>query len=107
MFHRPLQTRSLSLLHRSYATSHHDVVIIGGGIAGLALGASLSTNKATSHLKTALVEASDLSQIESWTPQSTEWTNRISSVTNDNRRWLESELMFQHLLGVELTFRVA
>ncbi|CED85208.1 Monooxygenase involved in coenzyme Q (ubiquinone) biosynthesis [Phaffia rhodozyma] len=79
---------------RSYATissqisSDHDVVIIGGGIAGLALGASLSTNPATSHLKTALVEASDLDKIQAWKPKEDEWTNRISSVTNENRRWL-------------------
>lgn len=47
------------------------------------------SRRTTSHLKTCLIEASDLSKIEGWKPKTGEWSNRVSSVTNENREWLK------------------
>lgn len=66
-----------------------DITIIGGGPAGLSLLASLARSPVTQHLRTTLVEAGDLSKVEHWRETDGEWTNRVSSVTNENRQWLE------------------
>ena len=71
-----------------------DITIIGGGPAGLSLLASLARSPVTAHLRTTLVEAGDLAKVEHWSETEGVWTNRVSSVTNDNRRFLEGS--FRH-----------
>jgi ubiquinone biosynthesis monooxygenase Coq6 len=69
--------------------AEQDITIIGGGPAGLALLASLARSPVTAHLRTTLVEAGDLAKVEHWNETEGVWTNRVSSVTNENRRFLE------------------
>lgn len=71
-----------------------DITIIGGGPAGLSLLASLARSPVTAHLRTTLVEAGDLAKVEHWAETEGVWTNRVSSVTNDNRRFLEGSFCF-------------
>ncbi len=39
-------------------------------------------------LKVSLVEASDLSKVRNWTPQSGTFSNRVSSITNASQAFL-------------------
>ncbi|KAF9122730.1 putative ubiquinone biosynthesis monooxygenase [Mortierella sp. 14UC] len=59
----------------------YDVVIVGGGIAGSALACALASNKASSTLKIALIEAFDLSNHIKWSPRPDQYSNRVSSLT--------------------------
>ncbi|CAE6440572.1 unnamed protein product [Rhizoctonia solani] len=74
-FDRPLSTQT---------TEDYDIVIIGGGPAGLALAAGLGTNAITSRLKIALVEASSLDKVRNWTEAPGQYSNRVSSLTNES-----------------------
>ncbi|KAG0375786.1 putative ubiquinone biosynthesis monooxygenase [Mortierella sp. AD032] len=63
------------------AKEEYDVVIVGGGIAGSALACALASNKASSTLKIALIEAFDLSNHIKWSPRPDQYSNRVSSLT--------------------------
>ncbi|TFK39981.1 hypothetical protein BDQ12DRAFT_712046 [Crucibulum laeve] len=60
-----------------------DVVIVGGGPAGLALASALGSSQyIRENLKIALVEAGDLTKIQHWVPAPGTYSNRVSSLTN-------------------------
>lgn len=113
--------RNLRVAHRTFTTSttrlappeEHDIVVLGGGPAGLALAAALgtpeckalvrpgSTGKLTLTLCTAassqpissthkitLLEASSLDNIASWAPPPEQYSNRVSSITTENVAFL-------------------
>lgn len=79
---RPRLSRAFS----SSPASHHpsevyDVVVIGGGPAGLTLATALKNSPYTSSLKTLLVEGGSLDHIKNWGPGPDVYENRVSSLT--------------------------
>ncbi|KAJ3265143.1 putative ubiquinone biosynthesis monooxygenase [Chytriomyces hyalinus] len=67
-------------------TQAFDVCIVGGGIVGTALAASLSSSPFTAHLKVALVEAGNLYSEPEIRPAN--FSNRVASVTPASMRLL-------------------
>ncbi|KAI0709704.1 ubiquinone biosynthesis hydrox [Cerioporus squamosus] len=66
-----------------------DIVIVGGGPAGLALASALSSHLTIRNaLKVSLVEASDLDKVRGWTPPLGTFSNRVSSITNASQAFL-------------------
>ncbi|CAO3660520.1 unnamed protein product [Rhizopus stolonifer] len=59
----------------------YDVVIIGGGVAGVTLACALASSPSVSHKRIALVEAMDLSGVQNWKPQQDNYSNRVVSLT--------------------------
>jgi len=88
--HRNL-ARSLSVV--SAAEQHeNDIVIVGGGPAGLALAAALGSSKRIREsLRVTLVEAGDLSKVRQWRQPEGTYSNRVSSLTNSSRAFLHGE----------------
>ncbi|KAF8605980.1 ubiquinone biosynthesis hydrox [Ceratobasidium sp. AG-I] len=73
----------------SVAAQEYDIVVIGGGPAGLALAAGIGSNRHTSQLKTALVEASSLDTIRTWSQAPDQYSNRVSSLTNESLAFIQ------------------
>lgn len=83
------------LPYRFYSSKTSDVVIIGGGPAGLTLAAALKNNAATKRLDVTLVEGSNLDRLKDWGPDSFE--NRVSSLSPKSVRFLHSIGAWPHL----------
>ncbi|PWN36928.1 ubiquinone biosynthesis hydrox [Meira miltonrushii] len=94
--------RSISSLFKTATQTSDDVVIVGGGVVGLALACSLASDPAFRSAKGSitLVEASPLDKLRSWSKtkqfegQINDWENRAIYLTEENRDWLAD-------LGVE------
>ncbi|KAH8144683.1 uncharacterized protein LAJ45_11276 [Morchella importuna] len=75
----------VSHARRSYATATkadlYDVVVVGGGPAGLSLASSLRSSSVTNGLRVALVEGFDLAPGRNWKPEPQTFSNRVSSLT--------------------------
>ncbi|KAJ7623287.1 ubiquinone biosynthesis hydrox [Roridomyces roridus] len=88
-------------LGRSLSTSAHedwDIVIVGGGPAGLALASALGSSQLVREsLRVALVEASDLSKIREWTPAEGAFSNRASSLTHKSQTFLRDIRAWEHV----------
>lgn len=68
-----------------------DVCIVGGGPVGLALAGALGAANATRNgLSVSLVEAGDLSKIAGWTPTGDAFSNRVVTLTNVSRSFLQN-----------------
>ncbi|KAK4049561.1 putative ubiquinone biosynthesis monooxygenase [Microbotryomycetes sp. JL201] len=99
-------------VHAQHAVVDKDLVVVGGGPAGLALAAAIgvsqlgsiillevlmviyaasNTSITSSHGRLALIEAGDFKQQLQWQPKPDEYSNRVSSITADNIRFLTSE----------------
>ncbi|KAI0369821.1 ubiquinone biosynthesis hydrox [Pilatotrama ljubarskyi] len=75
-----------------------DVVIVGGGPAGLALASALSSDSLVRNaLRVVLVEASDLAKVESWSPPAGTFSNRVSSITNASQSFLQEIGAWAHV----------
>ncbi|KAF8318658.1 ubiquinone biosynthesis hydrox [Clavulina sp. PMI_390] len=79
----------------SNASSHsnvdpYDIVIVGGGPAGLSLAAALGSQSTSGDsLKIALVESSDLGRVRNWKEEASRYTNRVSSITNASQQFIK------------------
>ncbi|GJJ11441.1 hypothetical protein Clacol_005674 [Clathrus columnatus] len=71
-------------------TESVDIAIVGGGPAGLALACALSSSQAIREsLKITLIEGGDLSKVRTWQGHGDIYSNRVSSITNASRQFLE------------------
>lgn len=67
----------------------YDVVVIGGGPAGLTLATALKNSPYTQSLKTLLVEGGSLEHIRGWGPGPDHYENRVSSLTPRSAAFLK------------------
>ncbi|EPT03785.1 hypothetical protein FOMPIDRAFT_1142104 [Fomitopsis schrenkii] len=87
---------------RSLSSQAHleesDIVIVGGGPAGLALASALGNSGTPAHnLRVVLVEAGDLSKIRDWAPAQNSFSNRVSSITNASQAFLKDIGAWSHI----------
>ncbi|EGG12586.1 uncharacterized protein MELLADRAFT_32404 [Melampsora larici-populina 98AG31] len=77
----------------------YDIVIVGGGPVGLALANALATCKTikSSGTQISVLDSANLDQLSQWTLPNGEWSNRVSSLTNENMRFLKSIGVWQHI----------
>ncbi|EPS33397.1 hypothetical protein PDE_08359 [Penicillium oxalicum 114-2] len=75
----------------------YDVVCVGGGPAGLGLLAALRASPVTSKLKVALIESQDLNKARSWTMDSDQFSNRVSSLTPSSKAFLQKIGAWEHI----------
>ncbi|KAI0070856.1 ubiquinone biosynthesis hydrox [Panus rudis PR-1116 ss-1] len=76
------------LIHST--AEHADILIVGGGPAGLALATALGSSKRVAeNCRVVLVEAGDLSRVKAWSQPEGTYSNRVSSITNASRSFLQ------------------
>ncbi|CAG8489338.1 3040_t:CDS:2 [Ambispora leptoticha] len=79
----------------------YDVIIVGGGITGLALANALATCHKTKLQKIALIESSNFSHIRGWKNDhdnaNERYSNRVSSITPGSVRFLKEIGVWQKL----------
>ncbi|CAN6619154.1 ubiquinone biosynthesis monooxygenase Coq6p, mitochondrial [Trichomonascus vanleenenianus] len=75
----------------------HDIVIIGGGPAGLTLATALKNSPVTRQLKVALVEGAPLDRVRSWQLPDDRYENRVSSLTPKSVRFLTKIGAWDHI----------
>ncbi|RCI02497.1 putative ubiquinone biosynthesis monooxygenase [Rhizopus stolonifer] len=76
-----LQRRTLATTVNTDLNKAYDVVIIGGGVAGVTLACSLASSPAMRNNRIALVEAMELTGIRNWEPKQDDYSNRVVSLT--------------------------
>lgn len=89
--------RSVYRCYSSQTPDLYDVVIIGGGPAGLTLATALKNSTVTRGLKTVLVEGSDMKNIREWEPSMEYFENRVSSLTPRSVKFLHGIGAWDHI----------
>ncbi|KAI8645558.1 hypothetical protein BD408DRAFT_361326 [Parasitella parasitica] len=75
----------------------YDVVIIGGGVAGVTLACSLASSPSMRQNRIALVEAMDLSSVKQWEPKPDNFSNRVVSLTPGSLGFFTKIGMTKHM----------
>ncbi|RDB23405.1 Ubiquinone biosynthesis monooxygenase COQ6, mitochondrial [Hypsizygus marmoreus] len=92
---------SLCRPRRELSSAAHeecDVVIVGGGPAGLTLASALGSSQISSqNLRVTLVEGGDLSKVRQWSPPPGSFSNRVSSLTNASQALLKDIGAWSHV----------
>ncbi|KAH8986109.1 hypothetical protein EDB92DRAFT_1936262 [Lactarius akahatsu] len=100
---RARHTRALARLYSGLGTGSSgykecDVVIVGGGPAGLAFASALAANKALDgSVKVTLVEGGDLDKVRDWEMPPDAFSNRVVSLTNASQDFLDEIGAWVHL----------
>ncbi|KAH8997794.1 hypothetical protein EDB86DRAFT_2803395 [Lactarius hatsudake] len=100
---RARHTRALERLYSGWGTGSPvykdcDVVIVGGGPAGLAFASALAANKALrDSVKVTLVEGGDLGKVRDWEMPPDAFSNRVVSLTNASQDFLDEIGAWDHL----------
>lgn len=82
------------------------MVIVGGGVVGLAMLSGLVANRSLPRMKAVLIDAMDLTRFASWQAQKKSstrvatathdgvaWENRVISMNMDNLAWMQGTLL--------------
>ncbi|TFY70136.1 hypothetical protein EVG20_g2879 [Dentipellis fragilis] len=97
---RTASTTGLAIRKLGAATQPEecDIVIVGGGPAGLALASALgSSNAVGKQLGVTLVEAGDLAKVRDWNMSPGAYSNRVVSLTNASEGFLQSIGVWDHV----------
>lgn len=95
-----ISKRAFSLFSKSAAISNqpYDILIVGGGPAGLALASSLGSNDSLKYLKIGLIEANSLGNVRKYSSNGlSPYSNRCSSISASNYNNLKSVyILYSH-----------
>lgn len=89
--HGPVRRVSEAQGTQTSCVEDYDIVVVGGGVVGLALANALGSCRTfrESGYRISVLEASDLSKIKDWNLPSDQRSNRVSSVSAENIRFLK------------------
>ena len=80
------------------ASQPYDVLIVGGGPAGLALASSLGSSSHLKSLKIGLIEANSLDSVRNWSSDA--YSNRCSSISAANFEYLQRKHCTAHTAAI-------
>ncbi|GAA5815003.1 hypothetical protein MFLAVUS_008507 [Mucor flavus] len=91
-----LQKRTLASISPDLENAY-DVVIIGGGVAGVTLACSLASRPSLRNSRIALVEAMDLTGVRNWEPKLDNYSNRVVSLTPGSMSFFDQIGVTKHM----------
>ncbi|OCH85256.1 ubiquinone biosynthesis hydrox, partial [Obba rivulosa] len=93
-----LAARASRSLSTAVQHEESDILIVGGGPAGLALASALGSSRVVRDaLKVTLVEAGDLDKVRGWSMQQGRFSNRVSSITSASQAFLRDIGAWNHV----------